>query len=141
MLFTETYEKTALDEQPNVVDQYRQKLSKENPDAYVPIPVVIPKMSTVVQGAIASYDLFWLVGLPKPFPHPKNPDKMARECINFQCPAEEVCLDLVAVLNKARLEREAQNAVNGENKAEAPAQPVKLDDAVPADQIADILTS
>lgn len=105
-MFTEVFNKATLDQRPALAQQERQRRVEATPEAYVAIPVLVPKMSSVVEGAVADYELFWLVGLPGPIEHPRFPDKMAREAINFQCSREETAEDLVFVLNNGRLLRE-----------------------------------
>lgn len=104
--FTETFAKTPLEERPALVDVERQRRVGNTPEAYVAVPIIVPKMSSVVQGAVAEYELFWLVGVPGPIPHPKAPEKMAREAINFQCSREDTAEDMVYMLNLARIQRE-----------------------------------
>jgi hypothetical protein len=104
-LFSEQFLKTPLEQRPVLVDEYRQQVVIGTPESYVAVPVIVPKMSGVVQGAVADYELFWLVGLPGPIDHPKYPDKKAREAINFQCSREETAMDMVYMLNQARLQR------------------------------------
>ena len=137
--FTETFLKTPLEQRPEVVDTERQRRVLSTPEAYVAVPVIVPKMSSMVQGAVADYELFWLIGLPGPVAHPKYPDKMAREAINFQCTREETAEDMIYMLNLARVRREMlHNELQSEQPAaEAPVAPAepeidpsKLEDAL-----------
>lgn len=104
-MFSEELRKSTLDQRPALVEQERQRRVEADPEAYVAIPVLVPKMSSVVEGAVADYELFWLVGLPGPVDHPRFPGKKAREAINFQCSREETAEDLVFVLNDGHLRR------------------------------------
>lgn len=105
-MFTKTFESTPLDQKPLLVEEERQRRVTADPEAYVAVPVLVPQMSSMVQGAVAGYELFWLVGLPGPIDHPKYPGKKAREAINFQCAREETAEDMVWMLNNARLTRQ-----------------------------------
>jgi len=105
-MFTPEFQKVPLTDRPACVEQERQRRVEADPEAYVAVPVLVPKMSTMVEGAVADYELFWLVGLPGPVDHPRFPGKKAREAINFQCSREETAEDLVYVLNNGRLMRE-----------------------------------
>jgi len=69
-MFSEELRKSTLDQRPALVEQERQRRVEADPEAYVAIPVLVPKMSSVVEGAVADYELFWLVGLPGPVDHP-----------------------------------------------------------------------
>lgn len=104
--FTETFQNTPLEQKPEMVDIERQRRNIATPEAYVAVPVLVPKMSSMVPNAVAEYELFWLIGLPGPIDHPKYPGKKAREAINFQCSREETAEDMIYMLNLARMQRE-----------------------------------
>jgi hypothetical protein len=112
--FTDKFLKVSLDERPLLVEEERQRRVIGTPDAYVVVPVLVPKMSSVVQGAIAEYEMFWLLGLPGPIEHPKRPGTKAREAINFQCAREETAEDMAYMFNQARLHREMHDNVKKE---------------------------
>jgi len=115
--FTELFQNTPLEQRPELIDTERQRRVTEHPDHYVSVPVIVPKMSSVVQGHVADYELFWLIGLPGPIDHPKFPDKKAREAINFQCSKEDTAEDMCWMLNFAQQHRKmVQKELEGERQ-------------------------
>lgn len=139
-MFTKVFESTPLTDRPQLVEEERQRRCIADPGAYVAVPVIVPKMSSVVQGVPADYELFWLVGLPGPLEHPRHPGKMAREAINFQCAREETADDMVYMLNQARLMREMQCNIKESMEGQLAEQAQLQDEQNPADQVADALT-
>jgi cell division protein FtsB len=109
-MFTEKFRAASLDDQPALVEQERHRRVTTSPDEYVPVPVVIPRMSTAVEGEVAAYDLFWLIGLPGPIEHPQQPGRMAREAINFQCAREATAEHLAYLFNWAKVSYEYTQA-------------------------------
>ena len=125
MSFTDKYLDTTHDDRPKLVDEERATRSKNDPEDYVGVPIIVPKMSSVMPGHVAEYELFWLVGMPGPVSHPKHPEKFARECLNFPVSRESTALDLAFVLNAAR---RARTETPDESKAATEAATTEVED-------------